>query len=87
MSPVERYDEVRLGDLLRALPPAPEGWVQAAKELPRSRAELDDIVGRAVADAAFREALIADLEAALREVGYEPEALPLDELRRRLGDS
>jgi hypothetical protein len=81
------YDEERLGELLRALPPAPEGWVKAAQELPRSRRELDDIVARAVADADFRTALIADLEAALRHEGYEPAAIPLDELRRRLGDS
>lgn len=78
------YDEERLAELLRALPPAPEGWVRAAQELPRSRRELDDIVSRAVADEAFRAALIADLELALREVGYEPDILPLDELRRRL---
>ena len=78
------YDEERLAELLRALPPAPEGWVRAAQELPRSRRELDDIVERAVADETFRTALIADLELALREVGYEPDLLPLDELRRRL---
>jgi hypothetical protein len=81
------YDEERLADLLRALPPAPEGWVRAAQELPRSRAELDDIVARAVADDAFRRALIVDLEQALQTEGYEPESLPLEELRRRLGDS
>jgi hypothetical protein len=78
------YDEARLAELLRMLPPAPEGWVKAAQELPRVRGELDDIVQRAVADAEFRRALIADLEAALRAEGYEPEAMPLDELRRRL---
>lgn len=81
------YSEERLGELLRALPPAPAGWVLAAQELPRSRRELDDIVARAVADEAFRKALIADLETALRSEGYEPETIPLDELRRRLGDS
>jgi hypothetical protein len=78
------YDEERLAELLRALPPAPEGWVRAAQELPRSRSELDDIVARAVADEAFRQALIEDLEHALRDVGYEPESLPLEELKRRL---
>ena len=78
------YDEERLAELLRALPPAPEGWVRAAQELPRSRRELDDIVARAVADQEFRQALIADLERGLRDVGYEPESLPLEELRRRL---
>ena len=84
MTSIGPYDEERLAELLRALPPAPEGWVHAAQELPRSRRELDDIVARAVADEAFRTALIADLELALRDVGYEPELLPLDELRRRL---
>ena len=28
------YDEERLGELLRRLPPAPEGWARAAQELP-----------------------------------------------------
>jgi hypothetical protein len=84
MSSTDKYDEERLAQLLAALPPAPEGWVQAAKELPRSRRELDDIVERAVADEAFRRALIADLNAALLEEGYEPDSLPLEELRRRL---
>jgi hypothetical protein len=84
MTSTGRYDEERLGELLRALPPVPEGWVRAAQELPRSRRELDDIVARAVADEAFRKALIDDLDRALRNVGYEPESLPLDELRRRL---
>jgi hypothetical protein len=84
MTETSRYDEERLAELLRALPPAPEGWVRAAQELPRSRSELDDIVAKAVADDAFRQALIEDLERALRDVGYEPESLPLEELRRRL---
>ena len=84
MTETFRYDEERLAELLRALPPAPEGWVRAAQELPRSRSELDDIVARAVADEAFRLALIEDLERALRDVGYEPDSLPLEELRRRL---
>jgi hypothetical protein len=84
MTQNDHYDEARLAELLRMLPPAPQGWVIAAQELPRVRRELDDIVERAVADANFRQALIADLEAALRAEGYEPEAMPLDELRRRL---
>lgn len=86
MTPNRPYDEERLAQLLRALPPAPEGWVRAAQELPRVRRELDDIVGRAVADAEFRKALIADLEAALRAEGYEPDAIPLDQLRKRISD-
>jgi hypothetical protein len=78
------YDEQKLAELLRALPPAPEAWVEAARELPLARRRMDDIVARSVADAEFRQALIADLEAALEREGYEPESLPLEELRRRL---
>jgi hypothetical protein len=86
MTPNGHYDQERLAELLRALPPAPEGWVRAAQELPRGRRELDGIVERAIADAEFRKALIADLEAALRSEGYEPDAIPLDELRKRISD-
>jgi hypothetical protein len=87
MTPNGHHDEERLAELLRTLPPAPEAWVRAAQELPRVRRELDDIVARAVADAEFRQALIADLEKALTAEGYEPDVIPLDELRRRLDES
>ena len=56
------YDEERLGELLRLLPPASPGWIEAAQELPRARAELDALVERAEQDAAFRQALVDDLE-------------------------
>jgi hypothetical protein len=81
------YDEERLGELLRLLPPAPEGWVRAAQELPAARRSIDEIVRRAEADLEFRRALIADLEAALELAGYEPPPLAVDELRRRLTES
>ena len=77
------YDEERLGELLTMLRPAPEGWVQAAKELPEARRSLDEIVARAEADLRFREALIADLEAVLEREGYEPVPPLVDELRKR----
>jgi hypothetical protein len=77
------YDEERLGELLTMLRPAPEGWVQAAMELPEARRSLDEIVARAEADLQFREALIADLEAALEREGYEPVRPLVDELRKR----
>ena len=78
------FPEERLAQLLRALPPAPAGWVAAATELPRARAELDRIVELSVADADFRRALFEDLEAALRAVGFEPDRIAVEELRRRL---
>lgn len=81
------YDEERLGVLLRLLRPAPAGWLRAAQELPAARRSLDEIVGRAEADLAFRQALIADLEAALQHEGYDPDRRIVDELRRRLAES
>jgi hypothetical protein len=78
------YDEERIARLLQALPPAPEAWVRAAQELPRSRGELDEIVARAEADARFREALVADLESALAAEGFEPDERTLERLRKHL---
>jgi hypothetical protein len=77
------YDEERLAELLAALPPAPAGWVKAAQELPGARLELDEIVARIEADEAFQQACRADLEAALAEAGYEPDADLLAALRER----
>jgi hypothetical protein len=76
------YDEERIGELLRTLPPAPTGWVEAAQELPRARLEIDGLVERAEADAAFRAGLLADVAAALAARGVEP-LPPLVELVRR----
>jgi hypothetical protein len=78
--------EERLAELLRALPPAPAAWVEAAQELPLARRTLDEIVSRAEADAAFRRALIADLESALAAEGFEPTRPLLDAIRERLAD-
>jgi hypothetical protein len=61
--------------------------VLAAQELPRARRTLDEIVERAEADHEFRRALLADLEQALANEGYEPERLTLDEIRERLRPS
>jgi hypothetical protein len=78
------YDEEWLGSRLRILRPAPQGWVRAAQELPEARSSLDEIVARAEADLEFRAALIADLEAALAQSGFEPGPHALDELRKRI---
>jgi len=78
------YDEERLGELLRMLPPAPAGWVTAAQELPLARVQLDALVQRAEADAAFRASVVADLELALRAVGVEPRPAVVEHLRNRL---
>ena len=77
------YDEERLARLIRALPPAPEGWVRAAQELPLARTSFDEIVARAEADAEFQQQLVADLEAALESEGYERDPQVVEALRLR----
>jgi len=78
------YNEERLGELLRMLPPAPIGWVTAAQELPLARVQLDALVQRAEADVAYRDSVVADLELALRAVGVEPKPAVVEHLRKRL---
>jgi hypothetical protein len=78
------YDETRLAQLLRALPPPPQGWVEAAQELPRGRLELDEVVARAEADVEFRRAMLADMESALVTAGYTPTPALVARVRERL---
>jgi hypothetical protein len=79
------YDEERLGALLRVLRPAPQGWVEAAQELPGARRALDDLVARAESDLEFRAAVLADLEVALEQAGVEPDRRIVSWLEHRLG--
>lgn len=78
------YNEEELGALLRLLPPAPIGWVAAAQELPVARVQLDALVERAQADAAFRTSVVTDLEMAIRATGIEPSPVVVEHLRKRL---
>ena len=78
------FDEEQIARLLRLLPPAPEGWVRAAQELPAARAALDELVARAEQDAAFRLELQADLENAVAAAGYEPSPFVVSQLRQLL---
>jgi hypothetical protein len=78
------YNEERIGELLRLLPPAPAGWVTAAQELPLIRLQLDSLVERAETDAAFRASVVADLEVAIRATGIEPSPVVVEHLRKRL---
>jgi hypothetical protein len=80
----DRHDEVRLAELLQALPPAPEAWVRAAQERPAAGRAIDQILALAETDAEFRRALVEDLEAALRSAGHEPAPALLRGLRSRL---
>ncbi|HET8979157.1 MAG TPA: hypothetical protein VFN87_13430 [Solirubrobacteraceae bacterium] len=77
-------DEEQLAELIAALPPAPEGWVRAAIELPGARAAIEGLTARAAADSEARAAMLADLERALRGAGVEPGPGLLDVLRARL---
>jgi hypothetical protein len=84
MTESDRYSEEQLAQLLRTLPPAPEGWVKAAQQLPRARKEIDEIVARAEADQKFRAAVMADLDAALEQAGYDIDRSLLPALKERL---
>ena len=76
--------EEQIAKLLRALPAVPAGWVQAAKELPAVRLELETIVERIESDERARALAVADLEAMLRAEGVEPTPIVVAHLRRRL---
>jgi hypothetical protein len=78
------YDEHRIAEALRALPPAPHTWVRAAQELPSLNRAIDAIVERAQRDPEFRNKTLADLEAALLAEGHEPEPALIAALRHRL---
>ena len=81
---MRNYNEETLAELLRTLPAPPEAWVRAAQEIPLARRGLDDIVERARADQAFRDALVADLERALQDAGYDADQALADAVRERL---
>jgi hypothetical protein len=78
--------EERLGELVALLPPPPDGWVEAATELPRARSAIDELIVLANRDAEMRAAILADLEQALRGAGIEPRPQLVDSLRARLSE-
>lgn len=78
------FDEERLAALLRLLPPAPPGWVEAAQQLPSAREAIESIVARATEDTVYRARVLADLEAALAAEGFEPSPAAMAALRGRL---
>ena len=82
--PDDALPEERIAALLSLLPPAPEAWVEAAKELPAARAQIDGIVARAEQDAVYRAQLVSDLEQALLADGIEPTPVIRREIARRL---
>jgi hypothetical protein len=79
-------DESEIARLIAAIPPAPEAWVEAAQRLPAARAALDSLVARAESSVRKREAIIRDLEAALRAEGIAPSPALTAELRVRLNE-
>lgn len=80
------YDEERLGELLSALPPAPEAWVKAAKEVSVARRRLDEIVERAKADEDYRRRVVADPEKALEEADVVAHSENIEIIRKQLED-
>ena len=83
MPPDAETPEERLAELLAELPPAPAAWVQEAAALPRARRETDLLVALCEVDAAFRAAVLEDLEQALEAAGVEPTPALVAVLRGR----
>lgn len=81
---MNELSEERIAELIAALPPVPEAWMQAAIELPGARATIERLVADAVADTRAREAMLGDLERALRDAGVKPRRPFIDGLRARL---
>jgi hypothetical protein len=81
---VTPHDEEHLGDLLSALPPAPEAWVRTAKELPVAQQRLAEIVERAEADEDYRRRVVTDPESALEEADVVAHTENVEIIRRRL---
>jgi hypothetical protein len=82
---VTSYDEERLGVLLSALAPAPEAWVNAAKDAPFAGQRLDEIVERAKADEEYRRRVVDDPESVL-EAEVIAHAENIEIIRKRLED-
>lgn len=78
------FDEEQLGELLNALPPAPDPLIRAAKEIPQLRDRLNRIVERAEEDDEYRRKVVADPEAALVEADVAAHAGAVEILRRQL---
>ena len=76
--------EEQIAELVRELPAPPAGWIEAAKELPAVRRELDGVLERLERDERFRELAVADLEATLRAEGVEPTPVVVAHLRRHI---
>ena len=81
------YDEEQLGELLSALPPAPEAWVKAAEETPLGRRRLESVIERAQADEEYRRRLVADPEQALEEADVVAHAENIEIIRKRLDNT
>lgn len=78
------YDEQQIARLIASLPPVPQGWAEAAYEIPQTQVELGSIIERIERDEAFRASVQADIDRALTEAGVEPNEQLVERLRRRL---
>jgi hypothetical protein len=78
------FSEEYLAELITLMPPPPRGWVQAAVDLPKARAAIDELTLRASADEGARATILADLEEALRVAGVEPRPRLVESLLERL---
>jgi hypothetical protein len=76
--------EKELAGLLRVLTPAPAHWVEAAKQIPRIKKQLVEVLPFLESTAPGRAAETADLEKAIEAAGLTPEPQLIAELQRHL---
>ena len=78
------FSEKRLAELLRALPPPPEHWLEAARQAPRIARELDQVLRQIDSQEIDRAWQTAELERAIEAAGLTAEPELVDALRRRI---
>ncbi len=75
------YPDQRLAELIAALQPPPEDCVRRAQRIPAEHPVVRDVLQRAETDAAFRTALVEDVEAALERAGFARDRDTIDAIR------
>lgn len=81
------YTDKELAGLLRALPPAPAHWVAAAKQIPRIKEQIVEVLPFLEEVAPGRAVETAELEKAIEAAGLTPEPLLIAELQRHLAEA
>jgi hypothetical protein len=81
---VHDYTDKELAELLRLLKPAPGHLVEAAKQIPRVKRQIEEVLPHIGGLSDNRELETAELKKAIEAAGLSPEPELVAELQRRL---